>query len=627
MANHVRLLPPEEARKIAAGEVVDRPAALVREFIDNAIDAGATLIEVNIEGGGGQRIEVIDDGVGMAKEDLELCWKTHATSKIRSMDDLAVSNTLGFRGEALAAAAAVSHLEILSSADGREAWRLEVGPAGEVIGAAGGAAGGAKSGAKGKDAVDDARIKPARRKQGTSTRAIGLFDTIPARKRFLKRDSSEAAFCRQTFVDKALAFPDVGFRFTVDKKLKTMVPVAQNLKERFAALLLSRDEAAYLHEIHAVGEGFSISVVVGGPELSCIDRRRQYIFANGRRIQEFSFQQALEYGTQGWFPNGTHPICAVYLNIDPALADFNIHPAKREARFADAGAIHHAISSALRDFVHHGYLSAAYDTPTQNIEANDYLPLLPRQSTAFGAASSAAHSAAFGAAHSAASAALALEALLEKRPAFAPLPGRSGAVSGAAPSANPPPLEKESAPGDYRLRYAGKVFDIFIMVEKEDQLFMIDQHAAHERLLYEQFLAKPIPTQELLVTIPFQTPSEEDDRFLATRQEALGKLGVVIKADNGAWRIEALPASWHLGDAETVQAILGLRQAGEDFAERWLATLACHSAVKEGDFLDERAALALAEAALALPEARCPHGRPIFFELSRAALLHAVKRL
>jgi DNA mismatch repair protein MutL len=208
----IHVLPPEEARKIAAGEVVDRPAALVREFLDNAIDAGGSSIELRIEGGGIRRIEVLDDGAGMGREDLEICWQAHATSKFRSIEDLSAATTLGFRGEALAAAAAVSRLEILTSADGREAWRLTVGPG----------AGGAKAG--------ECWIEPLRRTRGTTVRALGLFDTIPARKRFLKREGSEAALCRQIFVEKALAFYALNFRFAQDGNLKLIFPAVSSRK-------------------------------------------------------------------------------------------------------------------------------------------------------------------------------------------------------------------------------------------------------------------------------------------------------------------------------------------------------------------------------------------------------------
>jgi DNA mismatch repair protein MutL len=568
----VRVLPPQEARRIAAGEVVDRPAALVREFLDNAIDSGAANIEVLIEGGGCKKTEVVDDGQGMSREDLELCWLAHATSKIRCLDDLNACESLGFRGEALAAAAASARLEILSC-DGGEAWKLEVGP-GEN---------------------NPPALERSRRTRGSTVRASHLFDTIPARKRFLKREGSEAAVCRQAFIDKALAFPEINFRFTQDGRAKDFLPAAASKKERFAAALL--ESGSFLHEIHVPGEGFSVDVVIGGPELFRADKRMLYVFANGRRIQDYSLTQALIYGTQGMFPNGAMPVGAVYVNIDPALVDFNIHPAKREVRFRDPGKIHHAITTGLRNFFHHVNLkTGAREESPQYPDFNNSLfsGNQPRADSGGG---------------------LAMKALLENPADFAPLPGRSN--NGGTAEANPVYGEP---------RYIGRAFNLFILVEWNEKIFIIDQHAAHERILYDRFLCQPVPQQELLVPIPFSTDSEEDDRFLEEKKDELARLAVIIARDGDGWRVDGLPAGWRLGDSETIREILALREAGENMAERWAAALCCHSAVRDGDYLDGENALALAREALSLSEPRCPHGRPVWTEISREALYKAVRR-
>ncbi|MDR1419038.1 MAG: DNA mismatch repair endonuclease MutL [Treponema sp.] len=582
----IKVLPPEEARKIAAGEVIDRPAALIREFLDNAIDADSGLIEVFIEGGGSVKAEVIDDGGGMNREDLALCILPHATSKISSLDDLAFSHTLGFRGEALAAVAAAAKLEIVTSTDGLEAWKLEAG-----------------GGHHTQTIIQTSRTK------GTSARAFGLFDSIPARKRFLKRERSEGNLCRQMFLEKALAFPDRNFRFTADGNLKDFYPAAADLKERFTAAMLSGTEANFLHEIHFAGTGFSGTIVIGGPELYRGDRRLLYTFANGRRINDWGLLQALEFGSQGWFPNGTHPIGAVYIDVDPGLADFNIHPAKREVRFADPGTIHHGITSALIDFVRHYAVKAGSGRPPFR-EADSG----PR---------------------------LALEALPEKTPAFAftpppaskPLYGAADAADTAAEEApsygetREPGQEHSRPPPAGRPRYAGRAFGLFILVEWGEKLFIIDQHAAHERVLYDKMLSCPIPKQELLVPIPFETESDEDDRFLEGHKEDLAKLAVLIEKDKKGWRIEALPSDWRLTDKETVQAILDLKNSKEDITKRWAATLCCRGAIKDGDYLDNASAMALAEEAFNLSDPHCPHGRPIWTEISREALYKAVKRI
>ena len=582
MPTCIMVLPPEEARRIAAGEVIDRPAALIREFLDNAIDAGAAAIDVSVEEGGSKKAEVSDDGCGMSREDIELCWLAHATSKIRCLDDLAEAQTLGFRGEALAAAAAVSHLEIVSSIDGREAWQLEVGP-GEK---------------------NPPQVKQVRRNKGSTVRALDLYSTIPARKRFLKRDWSEAALCRQAFIEKALAFPEITFRFMQDGKAKDFFPAAASKKERFAAALLDTRDAAFLHQIHVSGQGFSVDVVIGGPELFRNDKRNLYVFANGRRIQDYSLMQALIYGTQGLFPNGVSPIGAVFVEIDPALADFNIHPAKREARFRDGGAIHHAVSTGLRDFCRRLNLKRlSVNSGDINNDEGTYSRTFSAVDSGGGAA---------------------MRALLENTPEFAPLPGR---LQSTEMSRNGyPNAAAENLPLYGEPRFIGRAFDLFIMVEWDDKIFIIDQHAAHERILYDRFLSQPIPKQELLVPLPFDTESEADDRFLETKREELARLGVRIERDGNGWRIEALPAQWRLGDDETVKEILSLQNAGENMASRWAATLCCHAAIKDGDYLDDSSALALAKEALALPDQHCPHGRPILTGISRAALLKAVRR-
>jgi DNA mismatch repair protein MutL len=605
MMNKIQVLAPDEARKIAAGEVIDRPASLVREFMDNAIDSGGVNIDVSIEKGGVSCVEVSDDGSGMSCDDLAICCLTHATSKIRSLADLERLSTLGFRGEALAAAAAVARLEIVTSRDGHEAWRLSAGPGGA-----------------GNDAAGRCVPEPVRRTRGGSVRARDLFDTIPARKRFLKREGSEAALCLQTFIDKALPFPAINFRFLQDGKLKMFLPAAA-LKERFTAAVLNNSGganvsiggASFIHEIAASGKGFSVKIIIGGPELYRNDRRKQYIFANGRRINDFSLLQALEYGSQGCFPNGLHPVGAIFLEVDPAKADFNIHPAKREARFADSSAIHHEITGALRSFFRHILLGGQrvagpqYDAPESEVWKQSAVGL-PLQ---FDYSSNGKTQTAAGTA--------ALDRILSGSYDFAPLPGRGEAE-----------VEAETAssygnPGaSSKLRYVGRIFNLFILVEDDERLYVIDQHAAHERILYERFLAEPIVKQELLVPITFFTESVGDDDFLASRKQELERLGIEIEGGRGVWRIEALPALWRLSDGETVNEIMKLRTAGENIAERWANTLACHAAVRDGDYLDGETALALAERALALPVQRCPHGRPILTEIRQKDLLKAVQR-
>ncbi|MDR2731307.1 MAG: DNA mismatch repair endonuclease MutL [Treponema sp.] len=589
----IQVLPPEEARRIAAGEVIDRPAAIVRELLDNAIDANAGNIEVIIEEGGSKKIEVCDDGEGMSREDIELCPLTHATSKIRGLDDLDTARTLGFRGEALSSAAAVARLEIISSTDGKEAWQMTTGPGGNQT----------------------TEIGRTRRTRGTTVRSLNLFESIPARKRFLKREGNEAALCRQSFIDKTLAFTGINFRFIQDGKLKDFFPAVDTKKERFAAVFLNTREVSFLHELRFTGSGFSITAVIGGPQLYRGDRRQLFVFANGRRVQDYPLMQAMEYGAQGAFPNGTHPVGAVYIDIDPSLADFNIHPAKREVRFRDPGAIHHVITSGLLDFFRARRYSRAENAPRIDKEVSFHFDSYHSKSrkTGYGASQPSEyanhtnnnymHDNNFGSKD--------IDAFLKKAADFTK---PAGSVREAFPSYSEP-------------RYAGRVFGLFILIEQDKRLFIIDQHAAHERILYNKFLSQPVPVQELLSPIPFRTESDDEDAFLETKRGELRRLGIIIEKDDGSWRVDALPSGWRMGDAETVKEILELRNAGENMAERWAAAYCCRQAIKDGDYPDDETAFALGKEALGLNDPRCPHGRPIWTEISRDALFRAVRRV
>ena len=610
----ISILPPEETKKIAAGEVIDRPAALVRELIDNALDSGAVNIEVSIEDGGMGKIEIIDDGGGMSREDLALCTMPHATSKIKSFNDLSRSVTLGFRGEALAAAAAVARLEIVTSTDGREAWLLETFPSQHD-----------KQNMETREETENHKLSQTRRKRGTSVRSFGLFDAIPARKRFLKRNSSEAVLCRQIFLEKALAFPGISFRFVQDGRLKLhLMPCTEEnkdaLQKRFGELILTSNERLFLYTLETSGSGFTITIVFGGPELYRRDRKQQFIFTNKRRIQDFGLLQALEYGLAGFFPNDSHPVGAVFIEIDPALADFNIHPAKREVRFADAGAIHHSISSALRDFVQNNTYGAMPGSAELNSGRFLAAKLLPGNQDKFvfpfdknGETTGAAKG----------------KFLMEGKTDYS-LNSYQNQTRLENGFDQPNQKNQDSKINQQKIRLAGRVFNLFILVEQGDTLYLIDQHAAHERLLYNQFLSAPMAAQELLVPVLFTSSSYAEEQFLKTNREKFTRLGIVLENEgNGAWRIEALSSAWK--NLDPVEEILALQTAGKDFHEQITARLACRTAVKDGDYLDDETALSLAEAALSLADnkgqlPRCPHGRPLWTKLTKEDLFKAVQR-
>ena len=593
----IQILPPEDARKIAAGEVIDRPAALVREFIDNALDADAKNVEVSIEEGGIRLVEVSDDGAGMDRDDLALCIEDHATSKIACLDDLGTTRTLGFRGEALSAAAAVAELEIVTCRKGEAAWRLRAH--------------------NGKVKLDEAA-----RAAGTTVRTRFLFDYIPARKRFLKRPASEAQLGKQVFLEKAAAFPGVQFRFIQDGTLKVFLPSGVSLKDRFAAAFKLDQFTPLLHHIAGRGTGFSFSVIVGGPGLSRQDKKLQMVFANGRRIQDWSLQQALEAGLQGGFPNNEHPVGAIFLDVDPERVDFNIHPAKREAKCLQAGAIHHALTTTLRAFLSELLGGRSFPMTLPERSGPSFPFSRPSGQTpervydkTYGGTYDRTFSPAQGTAADYADQAgkLADEAFYEEA-----RPIEAGESVVAA----------ESAPPYGELKFVGRLWGVFILVAKGSRLYLIDQHAAHERILYQRYLAKPVPGEKLLIPLTFSAESAEEDAFLREHREELVRRGLKIEQDAPhVWRLETLPSGWRASDGETIEAVLALPRTGANFVESWAASCACHTAIRDGAFLYERTALALAHEAMAMPDHHCPHGRPIWVEITRESLLKGVKRL
>src|SRR5574344_932533 len=320
---HVKTLNPEVARKIAAGEVIDRPCAIVRELMDNAVDSGADSIAVEITGGGIEKIRIVDNGVGMTKEDLASCARPHATSKITTETDLLHLSTLGFRGEALSSMAAVSRLEITSGG-----WKMNA------------------------SVTEDHLLSPVPQTTGTIVQTAALFENFPARRIFLKRPASETMLCRSMFEEKVLPRPDIGFTLTVDGDEKLNLPKDQTLVERFTEALNIPESNSLFYEIGASStkQDWSFRLVIGEPSVTRDSRKQIFIYVNGRRIQEYGLMQAIEYGCQGYFPNGLHPVACLFVTMDSSLVDFNIHPAKREARFKDIAPLHHSVSTTVRNF-------------------------------------------------------------------------------------------------------------------------------------------------------------------------------------------------------------------------------------------------------------------------------------
>lgn len=637
----IKALDAETARKIAAGEVIDRPAAVIRELLDNAIDAGASKVQVEISGGGIDRIRVTDNGCGMSREDLAICTDTHTTSKISTAEDLLSLHSLGFRGEALSSIKAVSDLEITSTRSGPAAWKLQLG-----------------------------KILPARLNAGTVVQVENLFENFPARKQFLKRAAAETALCRTIFLDKALPHYRTEMRFITDGELRFLLPPAQSLRERCLAAFSFKESEALFFEIEGSGEHFSFRIVLGSPDVVRSDKRAIMVFVNGRRITEFGLIQAIEYGSEGYFPNGGHPVAFLFLTVEPSRVDFNIHPAKKEARFQDYGAIHHAVSSAVGSFYRqhtvasllkekydpsltrpldfqHGSPAGAYPQPPHSDTTAGLYGYGKSANPAVGTAADeydqygkeygndtgvlpdgynyevSGTQAEYGSAQSGYGSAfrqIAATAAVSYSAGGHIIP--PPAASGTAAYLQPPP---DLPPADFKL--LGQVAGTFIAVEKNEALYLIDQHAAHERIIFEQLRHNIGGVQELLIPYRIITSSEEDDAFIKKYQELLCKAGFALSDEGaGVWQVTAVPARWTGTERDLIRDITGVRKNADDILYQILASAACRAACKDHAILDPVTQQRIAAQAFELPEPICPHGRPIWIVLTREELFKRVKR-
>jgi DNA mismatch repair protein MutL len=554
----VQVLRDSVARKIAAGEVIDRPQAVLRELLDNALDAGASRVDVRWEHGGIKMLEVADDGSGMNRADLELCWLPHTTSKIATEHDLETLTCLGFRGEALASIAACSRLSIVSSRE-NETYRLTVEDGRPNL-------------------VASAGVK------GTRVLVEDLFASVPARRKFLKSPAAEGTLCRRTFDEKALSAPETALSLRVDGTHKATYP-AQNEAERVAGVLGSPWNADSMLAWTGQGDGFSLRGYALKPPASRSDRRGIRIYANRRPLQEYALVQALCHAFEGYLPGGAYPEAVLFVEVEPSMVDFNIHPAKREARFRNLPAIHQSVVGSLRAALEGQKLR--FDTP-----------LSVSQPT------------------------LAFEAPAAPAPAF-----RGRAQLPSVSTWDLPVAITEEVREPENFRYLGQVLGVFLIAEVGDQLYLVDQHAAHERILFDAFRDHGGRIQELL--LPRRFTVDEDVAPLLERQwQDYAALGVGLRlVGDGEYELLSLPQTVAGQEQTLIDFIRSNTKPVSDLETSLYARLSCRAAVMDGDPLDPTTARDLLRKTFALEHARCPHGRPIWTTISRAELFEKVGRL
>jgi DNA mismatch repair protein MutL len=574
----IRQLPSDLANQIAAGEVVERPASVVKELVENAIDAGARRIVVTAEFGGKRLVRVDDDGEGMGPEDARLAIERHATSKIRKADDLGRIATLGFRGEALPSIASVSHFVLRSRPRGEDSG-TEVRVNGGTV----------------------ASVAEAGMPEGTSIEVADLFYNLPARRKFLKSDAAEAAQVSRVVTQLALCYPEVGFTLTNSGRRVLQCPPVAGLRDRLYQLYGERSDLVDLQRVSGDVKivGFVAALAEQGPT-----RGPQHVFVNRRIVKDRTIAHAIIDAYSVASIKERSPEVHLFIEMPTDAVDVNVHPTKAEVRFRDQSFVHEIVRRALGDALGRGPTPALQLVSSQAGHAQATTLPLPH----------------------------AYSAVVPSRWAVGAPTGAAGFAptgeAGFAPST--PTSEREIAPTDIKpLMPLGQFRDTFIIAVDEDGIAIIDQHVAHERVLFERITERltrgRLESQRLLQPMVVEMSSAAR-QALVSRAADLERLGFELEEFGGdALRVSAFPALLTRQQCEAALRSLaedleGLDRAStvEDAIKRIAATMACHAAVKANDPLTmEKMAHILEELRATAYSTICPHGRPVMLRLTR----------
>ncbi len=625
----INLLSPLVADMIAAGEVVERPGSVVKELLENAVDAGAKNITVELRGGGATYIRVTDDGCGMSPEDAGNCFLRHATSKLRDAEGLAAIATLGFRGEALAAIAAVSRVELLTRPRGAaEGTRVLV------------------------EGGDIKEMSPWGCPEGTSFVVRDLFFNTPARLKFMKSDRAELSHCVLLAQKLALGHPEVSLCCLHDGKEDFFTPGDGRLESAVYSLL-GRDMAQQMLRCEGGAAEVDVTGFVSSPAAGRGNRALQFFFVNGRAVKSLSLQTALEQAYKNTLLVGRYPACVLHIRLSPAAVDVNVHPTKNEVKFSQESrvfeAVYHSAKAALEAERPTAGIELSLGTSKKLAGADTELlrrpqPKSPAQAKpSMGYAPPAPKAApplfGGGTRPSRPSAELELRSPVASYGTSRSVPrpaGYTGAPRPAAPSAGEP-KRSESAPSAPKAaaspwRLLGECMNTYILAETEQGLLLIDKHAAHERLLFDRLKAQPqaVMSQTLLLPQPLR-PDGESRELLEKNAALLASLGFELESFGEEDMIlRALPADIDAADgAAAVEEICEkLRRGGEDLArDKILQTVACKAAIKAGKSSDARELALLAEKVIAGEIRYCPHGRPVATLITKTELDKRFKRI
>ena len=592
----IRVLPDTLVNQIAAGEVVERPASVVKELVENALDAGASRIDIDLEDGGVRLIRIRDDGVGMASDDLPLAIQRHATSKSASLEDLEAVGTLGFRGEALPSIASVSRFQLSS--------RRERDAHGAMVRAEGGALG---------------DPQPHPHPVGTTVEVRDLFYNVPARRKFLRAERTELGHIEEWLRSLALARPDVELRMSHNgKPSRRYKGQAQPLFGERLAETLGPEFAANALRVDHSGAGMRLHGWIAQPAYNRASADQQYLYVNGRAVRDRSVAHAVKQAYQDVLFHGRQPAYVLFLELDPRGVDVNVHPAKHEVRFRESRLVHDFVYRTLHDALAHTRAGGDAAQPGPAVGEYSAAPLAPsawqaqQQPMRLRVADAREHYAAL----------------------YGDLPGATGHGSGAFPAGDFANLPTDASPaGMPPLGYAiAQLHGIYILAENADGLIVVDMHAAHERIGYEKLKqahdSEGLRSQPLLVPMRIAVSEREADTA-ENEAPTLAALGFdLTRGGPQSLQVRSVPALLAHGDVENLlrDVLADLREHGHsrrvaNARDELLATMACHGAVRA----NRRLSIAEMNALLREMEAtersgQCNHGRPTWTRFSLAEM-------
>ena len=652
--NTIKLLDKNTIDKIAAGEVVDRPSSIVKELVENAIDAGATSISIEIKDGGISLIRITDNGSGIAKDQIAIAFLRHSTSKINDAADLAFIHTLGFRGEALSSIAAVSQTELCT--------KTKDDLTGVIYKINGGV----------EESLSEAGLP-----NGTTLIVKNLFYNTPARLKFLKSAQTEAGYVMDIVQRIALSHPEIAFKYVANGSVKLSTSGNGSLKDAVYSVF-GRDITANLLQIDDSDETLSVSGFIGKPEIARGNRNFEYFFINGRYIKDKIIQKALEEAYLGYQMKGTFPFAVLNINIEPELVDVNVHPSKMEIRFFNNEVVFNSVYEIIRnritrreniplvslsrantappvpeEYVPEPFEQAAARKPSLYTDSQDFKTI--REETNYtGRYSNTLRSSADNSSYTEQ-----LEALqsytkaaddmsdtdIAEDKSFAANEGAAFTISSKLANENVPYEQSEIIIPDFvskaarkSHRIVGEVFDTYWIVEYDDSMFIIDQHAAHEKVLYEKFINNlkndKHYSQHIMPSIIVTLTQQEED-ILKKYMSSFTELGFEIEHFGGCeYMISAVPTDLYFLDnsilfLELLDDLSDISsKSGPEIIIDRVATAACKAAVKGGNRLSLAEANTLIDELLSLDNPyNCPHGRPTIISMSRTELEKKFKRI